>query len=45
MSFEVNQRGDSYFKIKNAVITGTDKDKPNKWVRYITTTDSYVIRI
>jgi AP-4 complex subunit mu-1 len=45
MSFEINQINSSPLKIKNLLIEGTSKENPDKWVRYITTTNSYVIRI
>lgn len=45
MGFEINQMNSSPLKIKSVVIEGTEKDNPNKWVRYITTSNSYVTRI
>ena len=45
MSFEINQMNSSPLKIKSLIIEGTDKENPNKWVRYITTSNSYVTRI
>ena len=45
MNFEINQLNVSSLKIKNLLIEGTEKEKPNKWVRYITTSNSYVSRI
>lgn len=45
MNFEINQKQSSPIQIKSLVISGTQKENPGKWVRYITTSDSYVIRI
>lgn len=45
MNFEINQLNVSSLKIKNLLIENTEKEKPNKWVRYITTSNSYVSRI
>lgn len=45
MNFEINQKQSSPIQIKNLTITGTEKENPGKWVRYITTSNSYVIRI
>lgn len=45
MGFEINQVNSSPLKIKSVIIEGTEKDNPNKWVRYITTSNSYVTRI
>ena len=45
MGFEINQMNSSPLKIKSLLIEGTEKDNPNKWVRYITTSNSYVTRI
>ena len=45
MGFEINQVNSSPLKIKSLIIEGTEKENPNKWVRYITTSNSYVTRI
>lgn len=45
MGFEINQMNSSPLKIKSLIIEGTEKENPNKWVRYITTSNSYVTRI
>ena len=45
MQFEINQMNSSPLKIKSLVIEGTDKENPSKWVRYITTSNSYVSRL
>ena len=45
MKFEINQMNSSPLKIKSLLIEGTDKENPSKWVRYITTSNSYVIRL
>lgn len=45
MGFEINQINSSPLKIQTLNIEGTEKENPNKWVRYITTSNSYVIRI
>lgn len=45
MSFEINQVHASSLKVKSLLIEGTEKENPNKWVRYITTSNSYVSRV
>lgn len=46
MGFEINQQKMADLKIKSLTIQGTDNDQTaNKWVRYITTAKSYVMRI
>ena len=46
MGFEINQQKMADLKIKSLVIKGTNNDQTaQKWVRYITTAKSYVIRI
>ena len=32
-------------KIQKLEISGTEKEKPDKWVRYLTESDSFVVRI
>ena len=45
MQFEINQGNSSPLKIKSLIIEGTEKENPNKWVRYITTSNCYVARL
>ncbi len=45
MTFEINKAKNPVLSIKNLTIEGTTKDKPGKWVRYITTSKSYIIRV
>ena len=45
MQFEINQMNSSPLKIKSLLIEGTEKENPSKWVRYITTSNSYVARL
>lgn len=45
MCFEINQTNSSPLKIKTLLIEGTAKENPDKWVRYITQSNSYVVRI
>lgn len=44
LSFEINQLNCSRLKIKHIEIEGTGKENPNKWIRYITRSNSYVFR-
>ncbi len=45
MNFEITTTNVSPLRIQNLLISGTEKENPDKWVRYLTMSDSFVVRI
>lgn len=45
MNFEITTQNITPLKIKNLLISGTEKENPDKWVRYLTISDSFIVRI
>ena len=45
LSFEMNQMNLSGLKLPKVDLDGTDIEKPKKWIRYISNSDSYVVRL
>lgn len=45
MSFEITTTNLTPLRIQNLQVSGTLKENPDKWVRYLTVSDSFVVRI
>ena len=45
MNFEIHHHIPSDIKIASLNVEGTDKENPDKWIRYITKSNAFEIRI